>query len=144
MSDAATLTLEQVQALVTRAPYHQWLGLKVIAVHDDGIEIRATWREEWVVSVDRRFTHGGILAALIDLGADWAMIRKLGRAVPTIDMRVDYHAVALPGDLTIKGKIVRMGSQFSTSEAQIFDAQGKLLASGRGTYLTAPPPSPKG
>ena len=99
------LTLEQVQELVTRAPFHKWLGLKVIAVHDDGIEIKATWREEWVVNVDRRFTHGGILAALIDLGADWAMVRKLGRGVPTIDMRVDYHAVVLPGDLTIKGKI---------------------------------------
>ena len=137
------LTLEQVEALVTRAPYHQWLGLKVIAVHDDGIEIKATWREEWVVNLERRFTHGGILASLVDLGADWAMVRKLGRGVPTIDMRVDYHAVALPGDLTIKGKVVRMGSQFSVSEASIFSADGKLLASGRGTYYTAPPPPPK-
>ncbi|HTS42683.1 MAG TPA: PaaI family thioesterase [Xanthobacteraceae bacterium] len=144
MSDGTTLTLEQIQEIVTRAPFHKWLGLKVIAVHDDGIEIKAKWREEWVVSVERRFTHGGILAALIDLGADWAMIRKTGRGVPTIDMRVDYHAVAMPGDLTIKGKIVRMGSQFSCAEAQIFDAAGKLLASGRGTYLTAPPPPPKG
>jgi uncharacterized protein (TIGR00369 family) len=112
-------------------------------VHDDGIEIRATWREEWVVNIERRFTHGGVLAALVDLGADWAMVKKLGRGVPTIDMRVDYHAVALPGDLTIKGKVVRMGSQFSTAEASIFDAQGKLLASGRGTYYTAPPLPPK-
>ena len=86
-------------------------------MHDDGIEIKATWREEWVVNIERRFTHGGILAALIDLGADWAMVRKLGRGVPTIDMRVDYHAIALPGDLTIKGKVVRMGGQFSTAEA---------------------------
>ena len=139
----ADLTLEQIQEIVTRAPFHKWLGLKVIAVHDDGIELKATWREEWVVNVDRRFTHGGILAALIDLGADWAMVRKLGRGVPTIDMRVDYHAIALPGDLSIKGKIVRMGGQFSTAEASIYDAQGKLLASGRGTYFTAPPPPPK-
>jgi uncharacterized protein (TIGR00369 family) len=135
----ADLTLEQVQEIVTRAPYHKWLGLKVIAVQDDGIEIKATWREEWVVNTERRYTHGGILATLIDLGADWAMVRKLGRGVPTIDMRVDYHSIALPGDLTIKGKVVRMGSQFSVSEARIFDAQGKLLASGRGTYYTAPP-----
>ncbi len=139
MSDATTMTLEQIQEIVTRAPYHKWLGLQVIAVHDDGIEIKAKWREEWIVNTERRFTHGGILAALIDLGADWAMIRKTGRGVPTIDMRGDYHAVAIPGDLTIKGKIVRMGSQFSCAEAQVFDAQGKLLASGRGTYLTAPP-----
>ena len=143
MSDAATMTLEQAREIVTRAPYHRWLGLEVIAVHDDGVELKAKWREEWVVNTERRYTHGGILAALIDIGADWSMIRKTGRGVPTIDMRVDYHAVALPGDLTIKGKIVRMGSQFSTAEARIFDAQGKLLASGRGTYLTAPPPPPK-
>jgi uncharacterized protein (TIGR00369 family) len=137
---AEEMTLEQVQALVTRAPYHQWLGLKVVAVDDNGIELKAAWREEWVVNLERRYTHGGVLAALIDLGADWAMVKKLGRGVPTIDLRVDYHSPAMPGDLTIKGKVVRLGGQFSTSEAQVFDAQGKLLASGRGTYFTAPPP----
>ena len=143
MSDGAALTHEQIQEIITRSPFHKWLGLQLIAVHDDGIEIKAKWREEWIVNTERRFTHGGILAALIDLGADWAMVRKTGRGVPTIDMRVDYHAVAMPGDLTIKGKVVRMGSQFSCAEASIYDAQGKLLASGRGTYLTAPPPPPK-
>jgi uncharacterized protein (TIGR00369 family) len=133
------LTLEKVQQLVTRAPYHQWLGLKVVAFDDTGIEIKATWREEWVVGAERRYTHGGILAALVDLAADWAMVGKLGRGVPTIDLRVDYHSAALPGDLTAKGKIVRLGGQFSTAEAQIFDKDGKLVASGRGTYFTAPP-----
>jgi uncharacterized protein (TIGR00369 family) len=137
MSEA--LTLERVQELITRAPYHQWLGLKVTALSDDGIELKATWREEWVVNPERRYSHGGVLAALVDLGADWAMVKKTGRGVPTIDLRVDYHAAAMPGDLTIRGKVVRMGSQFSTAEAHVFDAQGKLLASGRGTYFTAPP-----
>ncbi len=137
---ADEMTVEKVQALITRAPFHQWLGIKVMAVHDDGIEVKATWREEWVVNAERRFTHGGILAALVDLAADWAMVKKTGRGVPTIDMRVDYHAVAMPGDLTARGKVVKMGGQFSVAEASVFDAGGKLLASGRGTYLTAPPP----
>jgi uncharacterized protein (TIGR00369 family) len=133
------ITLERAQELVTRAPYHQWLGLKVVALHDDGIELAATWREEWVVNPERRYTHGGVLAALIDLGADWAMVRKLGRGVPTIDLRIDYHSPAMPGDLAIRGKVVKLGGQFSTAEAQIHDATGKLIASGRGTYFTAPP-----
>jgi uncharacterized protein (TIGR00369 family) len=133
------ITIEQAQAMITRAPYHQWLGLKVTALHDDGIELTATWREEWVVNPERRYTHGGVLAALVDLTADWAMLKKVGRPVPTIDLRVDYHSAAMPGDLTCRGKIVRLGSQFSSSEAFIFDAQGKLLASGRGTYFNAPP-----
>jgi uncharacterized protein (TIGR00369 family) len=132
------MTIERVQTMITRAPYHQWLGLKVNAVLDDGIELTATWREEWVVNPERRYTHGGVLAALIDLAADWAMIKKLGRPVPTIDLRVDFHSAALPGDLSCRGKIVKVGSQFSSSESFIFDASGKLLASGRGTYFTNP------
>jgi uncharacterized protein (TIGR00369 family) len=139
MSD--DMTVERVQALITRGPYNQWLGLKVVAVHDDGIELTATWREEWVVNPERRYTHGGVLAALVDVAADWALVRRTGRGVPTIDMRVDYHNAAMPGDLTARGKIIKFGSQFSTSEAQVFDGQGKLLASGRGTYFTAPPKS---
>jgi acyl-coenzyme A thioesterase PaaI-like protein len=75
----AELTLEQIQALVTRAPFHQWLGLTVVAVSDDGIEIRAKWRDEWVVNKERGYTHGGILAALVDLAADWAMVKSTGR-----------------------------------------------------------------
>jgi uncharacterized protein (TIGR00369 family) len=137
------ITVEKVQALITRAPFHQWLGLQVLAVSDDGIELKAKWREEWVVNVERRYTHGGILAALVDLAADWALVKKTGRGVPTIDMRVDYHAAAMPGDLIVKGKVVRAGGQFSTAEAHVYDEGGKLLASGRGTYFTAPPPPAK-
>jgi uncharacterized protein (TIGR00369 family) len=132
------LTLEQIQALVTRAPFHQWLGLTVVGATDDSIEIRAKWREEWVVNTERGYTHGGILAALIDLAADWAMVRQTGRGVPTIDLRVDYHRATIRSDLVARGKIIRAGGQFSTAEAQIFDLEGKLIASGRGTYLTAP------
>ena len=132
------ITPERVQELVTRGPFHRWLGLKVVAVHDDGIELTATWREEWVVNPDRGYTHGGVLAALVDLAADWAMVKKLGRGVPTIDLRVDYHAAAMPGDLVARGKVVRLGGQFSTAEAHIYDSNGKLVASGRGTYFTAP------
>jgi uncharacterized protein (TIGR00369 family) len=133
------VTLEEVQILVTQAPFHQWLGIEVLALHADGIEVKATWREEWVVNRELRFTHGGILATLIDLAADWALVKHTGRGVPTIDMRVDYHAVAMPGDLFARGKVIKPGRQFSTAEAHVFNSEGKLLASGRGTYFTAPP-----
>jgi uncharacterized protein (TIGR00369 family) len=72
------------------------------------------------------------------------MVKKTGRGVPTIDLRVDYHAAALPGDLTARGKVIRLGGQFSCAEAQVFAQDGKLLASGRGTYFTAPPTPPRG
>jgi uncharacterized protein (TIGR00369 family) len=133
------ITCEKAQAMITRGPYHQWLGLRVTALDDEGIDLVATWREEWVVNPDRRYTHGGILAALVDLAADWALLKKTGRPVPTVDLRVDYHAAAMPGDLTVKGRVVRAGGQFACAEAHVYDSSGKLLASGRGTYFTALP-----
>jgi uncharacterized protein (TIGR00369 family) len=139
MTDTGQMTPEQVEQLVRRGPFHQWLGLKVLSVQADGVELKAAWREEWVVNPDRRYTHGGILAALVDIAADWAMVTRTRRGVPTIDMRVDYHAAAMPGDLIARGRIIKWGKPFSVAEAQVFDEAGKLLASGRGTYLTAPP-----
>ena len=58
--DTTALTAEQVQAMISRGPFHQWLGLEVLRVGEGEIDIRATWREEWVVNPDRRYTHGGI------------------------------------------------------------------------------------
>jgi uncharacterized protein (TIGR00369 family) len=138
MADEA-LTLEKLQAMITRGPYHQWLGLKVAGFSEGTIEVTATWREEFVVNPERRYTHGGILAALVDLAADWAIATKLGRPFPTVDMRVDYHRAAMPGDLTARGRIVKLGSTFTVAEGEVLDQQGALVASGRGTYYTAPP-----
>jgi len=136
-------TMESLEQRLAVGPFNHWLGFKVLKMDDSGLELKATWREEWVVNPDRRYTHGGILAAIIDVAADYAIAAKLGRPVPTIDIRVDYHKAAMPGDLIAKAKIVRSGGQYSTAEAYVYDSEGALVASGRGTYYTAPPPPPK-
>lgn len=133
------VTIEKLQHLITRGPFNRWLNFTILKMDADGIEIKAAWREEWVVNPERRYTHGGILAAIVDVAADYAIAARLGRPAPTIDIRVDYHKAAMPGDLTAKARVVRMGSQYSTAEASIYDAEGALVASGRGTYSTAPP-----
>ena len=131
--------VEKLQELINRGPFNKWLNFTVLKGDKDGVEIKAAWREEWVVNVERRYTHGGILAAIVDVAADWAIAAHLGRPVPTVDMRVDYHKAAMPGDLVAKGRVVRLGSQFTTAEAFVYDKDGALVASGRGTYFTAPP-----
>ena len=146
MSDTASTGLpsaEDIQARLLRGPYHQWLGLQVESVGHGEIALTAKFRDEWVVNPEGGYIHGGILAALVDLTADWALVSKTGRGVPTIDLRVDYHRAAMPGDLIAKGKVVKFGSQFSVAEASVYDKDGALCASGRGVYSTAPPPPPK-
>jgi uncharacterized protein (TIGR00369 family) len=124
-----------VQARLLRGPYHRWLGLQVVEVADGEITLTATFRDEWVVNPDAGYIHGGILAALVDLGADWALVSHTGKGVPTIDLRVDYHRAAR-GDLKVVGKVIKTGRQVSVAEASVFDTEGRLVASGRGVYAT--------
>ena len=134
-----TPSIEKLQQLISQGPFNKWLNFTVLKAGEDEVEVKAAWRDEWVVNLERRYTHGGILAAIVDVAADFAIAARLGRPVPTIDIRVDYHKAAMPGDLTAKARVVRLGNQFSTAEAYLYDQEGVLIASGRGTYFTATP-----
>ena len=130
------LSAAVVQKLLLQGPYHQWLGLKVEDVTAQSITLTAQFRPEWVVNPTGGYIHGGILAALVDLAADWSLYAATGRGVPTIDLRVDYHRPA-KGNLRVVGTVIKAGRTISTAEARVFDESGKLVASGRGTYATA-------
>src|SRR5262249_45910070 len=92
------ITLERVQALFTRAPYHQWLGLKVVALYDDGIELKATWREEWVVNSERRYTQGGGFRPFIGVGGGWGHGMKNGLRGAHSYINVYFHLRVVSGD----------------------------------------------
>ncbi|MFN4089763.1 MAG: PaaI family thioesterase [Alphaproteobacteria bacterium] len=130
------IAFAQLEERLLLNPFHRWLGLRLVGMGPDTVEIAAAWRPEWVSNPERGFVHGGILAALVDTAADFALAAKLGRPYPTVDMRVDYHRGAGPGDLTAKGRVIRAGGTFSTAEASIHDRDGTLLASGRGVYYS--------
>jgi acyl-coenzyme A thioesterase PaaI-like protein len=74
-----SITIDKLQELITRGPFNKWLNFTVLKAGADGVEIQAAWREEWVVNPERRYTHGGILAAIIDVAADYAIAAQLGR-----------------------------------------------------------------
>ncbi len=131
------LTKESMELRLAVGPFNRWLGFEVIKLGDGELELKASWREDWVLHATRRHTHSGVLASIVDVAADYVIAAELGDHVPTIDLRVDFHKPAMPGDLTAKSKIVRLGSNYSTAEAYIYDKEGGLVASGRGTYFTA-------
>jgi uncharacterized protein (TIGR00369 family) len=135
---ANVVTMEKLQERLTANPFNAWMGLTILKLDEESIEIRMTWREEMISNPSARITHGGILGALVDVGADFMIAAKTGAPAPTVDLRVDYHRAATPGDLRVVGRIIRMGGTFSTSEAEVYDSEDRLIASGRGLYYTAP------
>lgn len=133
------MTEAELRDRITQAPYHKWLGLDLAELTENGIALTVPWREEFVVNTKVGYTHGGILATLIDIAADYALAAKLGGPIPTVDLRIDYHRPAMQGTLTVTARVIKLGRTFSTAEAEVRDAEGALLASGRGVYHSAPP-----
>ncbi len=131
------VTADKLEARLTANPFNAWMGLHLIALDEDGLRLGLRWREEMISNPGARVTHGGILGALIDVAADFAIAAKIGTPVPTVDMRVDFHRAARPGDLTANARVVRIGGTNSVAEAEVHDGEGNLIASGRGVYFTA-------
>lgn len=133
--------LEKLQERLTANKFNDWMGLSIAKLDEESIEISMKWREEMISNPKARWTHGGILGALVDVTADFMIAAKLGAPAPTVDLRTDYHRAATPGDLKALGRIIRIGRTFSTAEAEVLDSEGKLIASGRGVYYTVTPKS---
>ena len=133
--------LEKLQERLIANKFNEWMGLSITKIDEESIEISLKWREEMISNPKARWTHGGILGALVDVTADFMIAAKLGAPAPTVDLRIDYHRAATPGDLKALGRIIRIGRTFSTAEAEVSDSEGKLIASGRGVYYTVTPKS---
>lgn len=131
------VAVEALQERLSANPFNNWMGLTIRELTEDELTVTLTWREEMISNPQARYTHGGVLGAMIDTVADFMIAAKVGIPVPTVDLRIDYHRAAAPGDLTCVARIVRLGGTNSVAEGYIYDTDGKLVASGRGTYFTA-------
>ena len=140
---APALDFETLAGMVRGCPFHEWLGVELVSLDQTGVVIRMPWRAEFVSDPDRGYAHGGVLASLIDLAADYAVAARLGRGAPTVDMRVDYHRAAMPGPLLARAAVVKLGGTLGTAETRIYDQHDNLIASGRALFMTRAPETRK-
>lgn len=130
------LSAEALNAIIATSPFNVWLGQHVTQVGADFIEVKVRWREEFIGGATTRHAHGGIFAALINSCGCYALTAQLGRTVPTVDLRCDFHRPAKPGDWLVTARVLKCGNTLGNVDVSIRDAEGKLLASGRSVYLT--------
>lgn len=124
-----------LESQLLAAPFHRWLGLTVESVSAQGITLRAKGSEEWFNSEDQTVVHGGIIAALLDIAADWALVTVGIKPSPTIDQTVNYLRPAASLDLIIKGTVLKPGRTVSVAEARVLSG-GKVIAVTRASYAT--------
>lgn len=129
-------SLSEAQQLIDDSPFNRWLGIQVTELTDTSVTFLVEARPEWVSSPERQSVHGGVVSALLDTAADFALIGTIGLPVPTLDLTVHYLRAVTAGPLTVVGRLVKPGRVISTAEAELRDAHGKVLAVGRGTFLS--------
>ncbi len=122
---------------VDQSPFQRLIGLELVRAEAGEVDMRLPWRPEFRRADDSDWYHGGILSALIDIAGDYAIASKLGRTVPTIDLRVDYLRPALAGDLMARARTVKLGRTVGVADVEVQDAKGAVVAIGRCAYSTA-------
>jgi uncharacterized protein (TIGR00369 family) len=135
---------ECVRDNMAAAPFHRWLlpQLSNVNEEDGSVTVRLRLRDELRHTAGRGDTHGGVVAALIDIAGHAAVCAQVRRSVPTIDMRVDYLRAAAGTALDAVATIVKLGRLIAVVDIRVVDDQGRIAAVGRASYLTAPPVEP--
>lgn len=130
----------QLDAMLRDSPFQQLFDLSLEAL--DGPAQAVTIRLSYTAAVERATGtgqyHGGVIASLIDIAGDFALIAVLGHGVPTINFRVDYLRPASNTDLLARAQVRRAGRTVGVVDVEVTDAVGKVVALGRGCYGTQP------
>ncbi len=130
------LTIERLQEIAVSSPMIHFLGIRIVAAHaeDGSVSMTMPMRPELERLPDSGQFHGGAIASFIDVAGDFAIAVSLGGVVPTINLRIDYLRPAGAGALRADARTRRLGKTVGVVDVDIFDAEARLVAIGRGTY----------
>ena len=131
---------QRLEALLADSPFQRLLGLRLETVDPaaQSLTIRSIYGPNVERSTGTGQYHGGVIASLIDIAGDFALIAVLGHGVPTINFRVDYLRLAACTDLIAQARVRRAGRTIGVVDIDVTDTSGRLIALGRGCYGTQP------
>lgn len=127
------MTLNELQERLQSGNFNRWLDVRPVSVEPETVNLEMVVREDMLGSPITGAAHGGIAAALIDIGCAFAWLAHNRGRIVTIDLRADFHRPLMPGIISIHGALVRSGRSIVTADARLTGADGRLCASGRAT-----------
>ena len=115
------------------------LGIEVDEAGAGWVRLRVSVRDELRNAAGAPI-HGGVYSALVDTAVGGALstlheAAEGGVGQTTLDLNVSFMGGASGGDLIAEGRILKRGRTIAFGEARITDAEGRLLAVGRATYM---------
>ena len=135
---ATPMTMEAMQAIMDASPFIRFHGMRVEGCDPtaQSVTVAMPFRAELERAEGTGQFHGGAIASLIDTAGDFALVMSLGGAVPTINFRVDYLRPSKGQRLVAEARVRRAGRTVGVVDVDVLDADGRLVAVGRGCYGT--------
>jgi len=132
------VTRETLERYLDDSTFQRSLGLRLESFDAaaQSVVIRAVYGPQVERTQGSGQFHGGVIASLIDIAGDFALIAVLGYGVPTINLHVDYLRPALSNDLLATAQVRRAGRTVGVVDIEVKDIGGRLIALGRGCYGT--------
>lgn len=122
-------------------PIARTLGLTIVEADPSTGRVVVTFEPTDAFVNTHGHVQGGIVAAMLDatMGPALRVVLDEGQWAPTTDLAVRFIAPALPGTLTGHGTVVRKGGTVAFTSAELFDADGALLATATATAVIRGP-----
>ncbi|WP_106769331.1 PaaI family thioesterase [Paenibacillus faecalis] len=108
-----------------------------------GCKMESVTEEEVIVTLDAqshhlnpmKIVHGGVLSSLMDNAMGIAvLLSRPGESTVTSNLNVHFLTPAKEGRLTVKANVVHSTKRSVTTESQITDENGELIAISTGSF----------
>ena len=85
--------------------------------------------------------QGGVITQIADaaMGMSLATLQKDGSWNTTVELKINFVRPAVEGTLRAIGRVVEMRNTLLFSEADVVDAEGRLIARASSTCIVVPP-----
>lgn len=133
----ASLTHDQIQSMIDETGMTSFMGVKVVEWDETNqkLTLKMPMRDELQGGAGQGHMHGGAIGSLIDTAATFVFIAAGVEQCPTANYRIDFMRPVVNSSLTVTATIRRRGRTLGVSDADAFDDAGKLVATGRATFV---------
>lgn len=132
---AKKLTAPQVREVMEKIRFAGLLGVRLAALHRDGLTLECAVRDELLNSAG--VLHGGVSSTLADAAAGVALHYLLGghRSITTVEMKINYFRPVSSGRIFARAHMLRMGATLCVARVDLTDEKRKPIGAALVTYM---------
>jgi uncharacterized protein (TIGR00369 family) len=132
--------------IAENVPFNRVLGVEVESSDPAKPQLRFAMRPDLIGNTRRGILHGGVISAVLDVTAGFAIMLALHKEtatgdklefpnIGTVDLRVDYLRPGRGKHFVSTGRVVRLGNRIAVTHMELHNDEGALIATGGAAFV---------